>query len=461
MPVPDSYDFSEKEVADQKAWDDAFKKDENWTGASEAKVSTESRRDIKRTMELNGDIVATLSKDEAKDIADFYSARVKALEKAFSERLKGPKAMEMLRAYFMGPIFGFNIYAEGTSGVGKTWTMNRLSEALDFPFSTLHARSDTSDAELIGEERLVRNATGENNVAFAHGVVTKPGVCGVLMDEFPRLPARSSNSCLQAMEDRWVRVPLNSLQRPDHKTTLSWSFCFIACGNPASYVGQGERNRALFDRFAIGIEVVRPDDADSLLMYDAKDESVKLRDELKMFGSNTFRRLRGSLRFVQFIRHDTQNPHRDQFKQLLAASAAVSPAGYLRSTGWVGGAHEQETSRSKDVWTPTLDELNKHFRSDAALKAKCAAISELREQVNENVLEGSNPRGELQVLEVARALRLLDDSDNGKKDGRFYVTNQHMKQAFIMANLVRLKPYPGCEESIRTVVEKAADIFFI
>jgi hypothetical protein len=29
-----------------------------------------------------------------------------------------------------------------------------------------------------------------------------------------------------------------------------------------------------------------------------------------------------------------------------------------------------------------------------------------------------------------------------------------------MANLVRIKPYPGCEDNIRSIVKEAAEIFF-
>lgn len=446
-------------IDSERKWDERFKSPENWTGDPAATLSTEAVVDIDKSMEFLGDVVTSMNEGEARKVADFYAKKLEDLTKAFASRLKGEKALAMLRAYFMGPVFGFNIYAEGTSGVGKTWTMNQLSKLMDMPFADLHARSDTSDAEIVGEERLVPTASGKNRIAFAHGVVTKPGACGVLIDEFPRLPARSSNSCLQAMEDKKVRVPLNSLFKPDHQTNLSRHFCFIACGNPASYVGQGDRNRALFDRFAIGVEVVRPDDQKTLDMYLAKDNPIDLPDDFQRFGQNTFRKVKAATWFAEFANEGGYKPfdatkpldQKNQFVQLMAASAAVSPADYLRRTGWVDAG----TARGEDQLTPALEAYQKAFKGDSEKRDQFA---KLREQVNENVVEGSNPRGELLVLEVARALRVLDDEGDGHT--RFVVKPTHMQQAFIMANLVRLKPYPGCEDAIRPIIESAANLFF-
>jgi hypothetical protein len=462
--MPNPIEFPAKEIHALKEWDERFQSPLNWTGEADAKLPDEATNNIEKTRRLLGPPVERLTIEEARAAANEYARKFELLEEHFAERLKGPKAHAMLRAYFMGPVFGFNIYAEGTSGVAKTWTMNQLCKCLDMPFATLHARSDTSDAELIGEERLVksRNAAGkaESAIAFAAGVVTKPGVCGVLVDEFPRLPARSSNSCLQAMEDKWVRVPLNSLQKPDHQTYLSPHFSFIACGNPASYVGQGERNRALFDRFAIGIEVVRPDDANTFQMYRARDTPVQMPADFGRF-EHSFRKVKAATRFVTFEDDPDHGfklqeiDHRNQFGQLMAAAAAVSPADYLRRTGWVAG----RLDRDDDVYTPVLQHFVQLFRKEAGYSERIDKLKKLRKKVNENVIEGSNPRGELLTLDVASALRVLDKS--GDTTARFKVTPEHLKQAFVMANLVRIKPYPGCEDEIRPIVETAADIFFI
>jgi hypothetical protein len=92
--------------------------------------------------------------------------------------------------------------------------------------------------------------------------------------------------------------------------------------------------------------------------------------------------------------------------------------------------------------------------SEVFLKSNRKEYDSLRTLVNEHLVEGSNPRGEISVVRNAQAITLLDWDTSLKdptKPGQSvrlkpFITFEALSQGFVWANTARLKTHPGSEK---------------
>jgi len=84
----------------------------------------------------------------------------------------------------------------------------------------------------------------------------------------------------------------------------------------------------------------------------------------------------------------------------------------------------------------------------------------LRAMVEENLTEGSNPRGEISVARNAKALTLLLHPPSGGKWTAPKVPMTELGRAFHWANYARLKTYPGAEGNRGSLLDAAQALFF-
>jgi MoxR-like ATPase len=419
----------------------------NWLGNPEARLSETALLDIRRHDELVGPVVELPNDPEelaewTRAIADaMYSHQRQVLGYA-REWFVGEGTDHIMELMYRGLVFGFSSYVEGTSGTGKTERMRFLATATDVPIAEVNARTDISDLEFVGAEL----PDARMDIRFKPGALIKPGALALMIDELPRLPGPATNVLLQAIAERIVVLNLISTGRPDHKVRLSPYFFVLGVGNPVGYGAQGERSLALFDRFGQGALSMQPPSEARIDMYLARASGKKNREwERGRFGKFgfTLREARAALRLVTFRTTDdqgTDNVTSNLLKRLAAASAAISPRAFRDRSGWKN--------------CPYLEEFTKLSRANRD------AVRDLEKMVEENLSEGSNPRGELAAVDSAQAIRLLDQpQDEGRKQ-RLVVAPRHMAQAFRLANQSRLKSYPGCEDQVEPLLDRACEIFF-
>jgi len=372
---------------------------------------------------------------DPQNISARISAHFNQIKPRAQRIYKGLKVMEVLEGMYSAVVFGVNAYVEGSSGTGKTSLMRFLCQIMQVPLAEFDASADASDLQLLGGEV----PRGDNKFSFGLGPLLKPGAVGIMIDELPRLPALTANVLLQAAAERRVTVALPVTGSGDHVVLLSPGFFVLGVGNPVGYGGQGERNVALWDRFGIGLYMPQPlsPERDEMLKSRLIPQPIDLMapefEKTQAFfepipPSFSFREAHAALYCV-----NVDEEHR---QRMIAACYAISPDAFLRRVDW----------KTCPYFNAASDELTSRQKTK---------LKELRKLVNENLAEGSNPRGEEHMLRNARALRLMDNQNND-----FEVARKHLSTAFRMANRARLKTFPGCEDQVEPILDLASEVFF-
>ncbi|MCK1472846.1 MoxR family ATPase [Bradyrhizobium sp. CW10] len=377
------------------------------------------------------------------------------LEKArqhISNRYPGTNILEAFDAIFIGLMFGRHVYVEGSSGIGKTQIVRELCSMLSLPYQQYDAYADATDLSLLGGEVPV-SLNDSIAFSFERGPLLTPGLLGLVIDELPRLPASTSNVLLQAMAERKVSVSLVASGRGAATVLLSPHFIVIGTGNPVGYGGQGERSFALFDRFDIGIEMKHPglQARRQILVGQAASGS---RNEFTSKPNFT-------LSVINALVREVCMPS-IFFPILITAAYALGPKEFLRRTetenpGWLtsdsigrfGKSSDEADQMERVMWEAARVFTTKH-KDDAR---------RLAEMVEENLTEGSNPRGEISVVNNAKALALVRHPSKATWTvPQVYLDD--LGQAFHWANYARLKTYPGAEGQRGALLDAATALFF-
>ena len=393
--------------------------------------------------------------EEAK--LDLHKSLTTFFERArtyMSEQYPGKNILEAFDAIFIGLIFGRHVYIEGSSGIGKTQIVRELCSMLSLPYQQYDAYADATDLSLLGGEVPVMQ---NNAIAFSfeRGPLLTPGLLGLVIDELPRLPASTSNVLLQAMAERKVSVSLVASGRGTATVLLSPHFIVIGTGNPVGYGGQGERSFALFDRFDIGIEMKHPGlEARRQILHQQGGSAP--RDEFRHKPTFTLSAINDLLDDVLISRL--------LVPVMVTAAHALGPKDFVARTETESPARltDDALNRFANLAAPLTADPNELVMWKAAQAFYGRHKDEVRAlaaMVEENLTEGSNPRGEISVINNAKALALVRHLSKA----RWTPPEVHMDdlgQAFHWANYARLKTYPGAEGKRGALLDAARALFF-
>lgn len=133
-----------------------------------------------------------------------------------------------------------HVLLEGVPGLGKTYLIRTLSEALNLDFSRIQFTPDLMPADIIGTNMIVENSqTGQREFRFQHGPIFAQLV---LADEINRATPKTQSAMLEAMQEHAVTVG-------DHRYALQEPFFVMATQNPIEQEGTYPLPEAQLDRF--------------------------------------------------------------------------------------------------------------------------------------------------------------------------------------------------------------------
>lgn len=135
---------------------------------------------------------------------------------------------------------GGHALLEGVPGLGKTYLIRTLSQALSLNFSRIQFTPDLMPADIIGTNIIMDDpATGQRQFQFQHGPLFAQMV---LADEINRATPKTQSALLEAMQEHSVTVG-------GHKYVLEEPFFVMATQNPIEQEGTYPLPEAQLDRF--------------------------------------------------------------------------------------------------------------------------------------------------------------------------------------------------------------------
>ncbi len=145
---------------------------------------------------------------------------------------------------------GGHALLEGVPGLGKTYLVRTLAQALTLKFSRIQFTPDLMPADIIGTNIIVEDpATGRRGFSFQQGPLFAQIV---LADEINRATPKTQSALLEAMQEHTVTVAGKRHQ-------LVEPFFVMATQNPIEQEGTYPLPEAQLDRFFFKL-IVRPSD---------------------------------------------------------------------------------------------------------------------------------------------------------------------------------------------------------
>ena len=147
---------------------------------------------------------------------------------------------------------------EGVPGLGKTYLVRRLSEALDLQFRRIQFTPDLMPADIIGTNMVLEDEAGERFFKFQRG----PVFTNILLaDEINRATPKTQSALLEAMQEKSVTVAGETY-------LLEGPFVVLATQNPIEMEGTYPLPEAQLDRFMLKL----------LVGYSSRDEIITILD---------------------------------------------------------------------------------------------------------------------------------------------------------------------------------------
>jgi len=135
---------------------------------------------------------------------------------------------------------GGHALLEGVPGLGKTYLIRTLAQALSLDFSRIQFTPDLMPADIIGTNIVMDDpATGHREFRFQHGPLFAQIV---LADEINRATPKTQSALLEAMQEHTVTVG-------GKRYTLKEPFFVMATQNPIEQEGTYPLPEAQLDRF--------------------------------------------------------------------------------------------------------------------------------------------------------------------------------------------------------------------
>ncbi len=152
-----------------------------------------------------------------------------------------------------GLFTGGNVLIEGVPGLGKTYLVRTLAQAVDLQFSRIQFTPDLMPADIIGTTVVNEDpATGRRSFEFQKGPLFAQIV---LADEINRATPKTQSALLEAMQE-------HSVTTGGVKHVLEEPFFVLATQNPIEQEGTYPLPEAQLDRFMFKV----------LVNYSSKEE---------------------------------------------------------------------------------------------------------------------------------------------------------------------------------------------
>ncbi len=173
---------------------------------------------------------------------------------------------------------GGHALLEGVPGLGKTYLIRTLAQALSLNFSRIQFTPDLMPADIIGTTIITDDpATGRREFRFQRGPLFAQMV---LADEINRATPKTQSALLEAMQEHTVTVG-------GEKHALQEPFFVMATQNPIEQEGTYPLPEAQLDRFFFKLVVDYSSREELKIIldrtttgYDAKIEPVMNQDEI-------------------------------------------------------------------------------------------------------------------------------------------------------------------------------------
>ncbi len=154
---------------------------------------------------------------------------------------------------------GGHALLEGVPGLGKTYLVRSLSQAVSLDFSRIQFTPDLMPADIIGTNMIAEDPqTGRRQFQFQKGPLFAQII---LADEINRATPKTQSAMLEAMQEHAITVA-------GHRYALSEPFFVMATQNPIEQEGTYPLPEAQLDRFFFKLVV----------QYSSKDELKTILD---------------------------------------------------------------------------------------------------------------------------------------------------------------------------------------
>jgi MoxR-like ATPase len=154
---------------------------------------------------------------------------------------------------------GGHALLEGVPGLGKTYLVRSLSQAVSLDFSRIQFTPDLMPADIIGTNMIAEDPqTGRRQFQFQKGPLFAQII---LADEINRATPKTQSAMLEAMQEHAITVA-------GHRYKLSEPFFVMATQNPIEQEGTYPLPEAQLDRFFFKLVV----------QYSSKDELKTILD---------------------------------------------------------------------------------------------------------------------------------------------------------------------------------------
>ncbi len=166
---------------------------------------------------------------------------------------------EVVEGVLTALFVGGHVLIEGVPGLGKTYLIRTLAEAVDLKFSRIQFTPDLMPADIIGTTIISEDpASGKRTFEFQKGPLFGQII---LADEINRATPKTQSALLEAMQEHSVTVGGTSHQ-------LQEPFFVMATQNPIEQEGTYPLPEAQLDRFLFKL----------IVSYSNKDELKTIMD---------------------------------------------------------------------------------------------------------------------------------------------------------------------------------------
>ena len=203
---------------------------------------------------------------------------------------------------------GGHVLLEGVPGLGKTYLVRRLSEALDLKFRRIQFTPDLMPADIMGTNMVLEDEVGGRHFEFQKG----PLFTNVLLaDEINRATPKTQSALLEAMQEHTVTVAGTSYK-------LDQPFMVLATQNPIEMEGTYPLPEAQLDRFMFKLLVEFSSREELITILDRTTEGKSQAAEKVVAGEEI-------LRWREFVTGVVAAPHvKDYAARLVLATHPAS-----------------------------------------------------------------------------------------------------------------------------------------
>jgi MoxR-like ATPase len=194
---------------------------------------------------------------------------------------------EVVENVLVAMVIGGHVLLEGVPGLGKTYLVRTLSQALDLRFSRIQFTPDLMPADIIGTNLVMERPGGGKYFEFQKGPVFAHII---LADEINRATPKTQSALLEAMQERSVTVGgvIRQLEEP---------FFVMATQNPIEMEGTYPLPEAQVDRFLFKVLISYPNMSELDMIVD-RTTGVQLPEIHKIVEREALLVMQGFLREV-------------------------------------------------------------------------------------------------------------------------------------------------------------------